>query len=88
MSSFPVEPPDFILMKFECLTFVTTPRIQTLSVPVLLRGRQLRVTKVIERSVFYRPEHENASIMVQNKSMFVMHLEPSKLMCGLVYDIE
>jgi hypothetical protein len=62
-----VDPPDLVHKMFECLTFVRTPRIQTLSDPVLLRGRQLQVTKVIGHSVFCIPEQETASITVQKE---------------------
>jgi hypothetical protein len=67
---FVVHPPDFVHKMFECLTFVRTPRIQTLSDPALLRGRQLQVTKVIEHSVFCILEQETASITVQKEICF------------------
>jgi hypothetical protein len=38
---FVVDLPDFVQKMFECLTFETTPRIQTLSDWVLVRGRKL-----------------------------------------------
>jgi hypothetical protein len=52
---------------FEYLTFVSTPRIETLSDPMLLRGRQLHVIKVTKRSVFKIPKHGNASITLQKR---------------------